>query len=519
MTHGRDATPRITWPVLLTVLGPSLAYAIAAVDPLMLTLNLSEVGRGLGVPPSQMGLLAGASTLVVAASVLAVGNLGDGYGLKRVLMLGLGANMVVGVVSALASSYETLLVMRLLDGLALTVLLGLSLALVSASVPPEQRAAAIGILMATDTVLYGVTPLVGGWVVETFGWRALFLVTPPIALVALLVTGRYATESPRRHEMTFDVLGVALFGVALLGLVAGIGAVPDGITEPRTWVPLAMSMVAVAGFVLHERRAPEPALDPAIFKHRALMVTVLLAVVTVNLLAAGLGTVLGQLGGDVVGLSSRQIGLLYLPGTAVIAVASVLAGRAVGRYTARPVLITGLLVVIASGLVLAFTASPSMAVAVLVLTVWLSNFGGFVASTASADTVLSQARPGKTGSVAAVQPAFGMTGYALGPTVYILLLGLFFQHEYQSDAAARGMSARSAEQSVSAVTMSMAHSAGTAGYDPNLAQLAHGLALPVDYTNAVTTTMLIVTLLPLAVTTLAFLFVRIQRKPAPDTGG
>jgi MFS family permease len=373
--------------------------------------------------------------------------------------------------------------------------------------------------MATDTVLYGVTPLVGGWVVETFGWRALFLVTPPIALVALLVTARYATESPPRHEMVLDVLGVVLFGVALLGLVAGIGAVPDGITEPRAWVPLATSMLAVAGFVLHERRAQQPALDPAIFKRRAFMVTVLLAVVTINLLAAGLGTVLGQLGGDVVGLSSQQIGLLYLPGTAVIAVASVLAGRAVGRYTARPVLITGLLVALASGLVLAFTASPSMAVAVLVLIVWLSNFGGFVASTASADTILSQARAGNTGAVAAVQPAFGMTGYALGPTLYILLLGLFFHREYQADAGARGMSAQSAEQSVSAVTMSMSHSAGTAGYDPNLVQLAHGLDLPADYTHAVTATMLVVTLLPVVVATLVFVFVRIARKPASDPAG
>jgi DHA2 family methylenomycin A resistance protein-like MFS transporter len=517
MTHGRDGSSPLTWRVLLIILGPSLAYAIAAVDPLMLTLNLSGVGRGLEVPPSQMGLLAAASTLVVAASVLAVGNLGDGYGLKRVLMVGLGANMVVGIVSAISPNYVTLLALRFLDGLALSVLLGLSLALVSASVAPGQRAVAIGILMATDTVLYGVTPLIGGWVVETFGWRALFLVTPLIALVALLVTARYATESPRQREMAFDVLGVALFGVALLGLVAGIGAVPDGITEPRAWVPLSMSIFAVAGFALHERRTPEPALDPAVFTCRALMVTVLLAVVTVNLLAAGLGTVLGQLGGDVVGLSSQQVGLLYLPGTAVIALASVLAGRAVGRFTARPVLITGLLVIVASGLVLAFTASPTMTVAELVLTVWLSNFGGFVASTASADTILSQARAGKTGAVAAVQPAFGMTGYALGPTIYILLLGLFFQHEYQADAAARGMSAQSAEQSVSAVTMSMSHSAGTAGYDPNLAQLAHGLELPVDYTNAVTTTMLLVTLLPLAVTALAFFFVRIRRTPAADT--
>ena len=158
-----------------------------------------------------------------------------------------------------APNYETLLVMRLLDGLALTVLIGLSLALVSASVAPEQRAAAIGILMATDTALYGVTPLVGGWVVETFGWRALFLVTPPIALIALLVTARYATESPHRHEMAFDVLGVALFGAALLGLVAGIGAVPDGNRAAR--LGAAGHEHARSGR-LRAARAPGPAAGP-----------------------------------------------------------------------------------------------------------------------------------------------------------------------------------------------------------------------------------------------------------------
>ncbi|HLN75643.1 MAG TPA: hypothetical protein VK204_01285, partial [Nocardioidaceae bacterium] len=62
MLHDREATP-ITGQVLLVVLGPSLAYAIAMVDPLMLALNLSDVGRGLQMPPSEMGLLAGASTL------------------------------------------------------------------------------------------------------------------------------------------------------------------------------------------------------------------------------------------------------------------------------------------------------------------------------------------------------------------------------------------------------------------------------------------------------------------------
>ena len=246
------------------------------------------------------------------------------------------------------------------------------------------------------------------------------------------------------------------------------------------------------------------------------MVTVLLAVVTINLLSAGLGTVLGQLGGNVIGLTSQQIGLLYLPGTLVVAVASVVAGHAVARYTARPVLMVGLLAIVASNLVLAFTVSPTMAVALLVATSWLSKFGGFVGCTATADTVMAQAKAGKNGSVAAVQPAFGMAGYALGPTIYILLIGLFFQREYQQDASARGLSASSADQAVNAVSMAMAHSGSTTGYDVNLAQLAHGLNLPLDYTNAVTSTMLLAAVLPVTVILLAYVFVRFPRKPPPD---
>ncbi|MFZ2176769.1 MAG: MFS transporter [Rhodococcus sp. (in: high G+C Gram-positive bacteria)] len=517
MSESVEARPRITLRVVLTVLGPAIAYALSSVDPLMLTLNLSAVGSGLDVPAQSMGLLAGASTLMVAASVLAVGNLGDRHGLKRVLMYALVANIAVGVLSAFSPNHPTLLVMRFLDGLALAALVGLSLALVTVSVDERLRPAAIGILMAIDTVMYGVTPALGGWVVETFGWRALFLVTPPFALVALVLIARYVTDPPRRPARNFDILGVLLFGVALLGLVAGIGAVPAGVQNPAAWVPLSVCLLSVVAFLRHERRVPEPALDLTLFRDRAFVVAVL-AVVTVNLLAAGLGTVLGQLGGTVLRLGAEEIGLLYLPGTLVIAGASILAGRMVAKYSARPVMVTGLLFLVAGGLVMAFTASPVMGIAVLVLATWLSNLGGFVTGTATSDTVLAQATPATAGSVAAVQPAFSMAGYALGPTLYILLLNAMFQREWLADAESRGLSAQDAEQAVHAVTMSMANSTGgTSGYDPNVIQLAHGLTLGFDYTDGIRLTMLIVTALPLTVAVLAHFLM--PRKPEEVDNG
>jgi MFS transporter, DHA2 family, multidrug resistance protein len=96
-----------------------------------------------------------------------------------------------------------------------------------------------------------------------------------------------------------------------------------------------------------------------------------------------------------------------------------------------------------------------------------------------------------------------MTGYALGPTVYLLLLSVFFQRQWLADAQSRGLSAQQAQHSVDAVTSSMATSPGASAYDPNLIQLASGLNLPLDYTHGLRLTMLVITLVLLTVAILA----------------
>ncbi|WP_222426575.1 hypothetical protein, partial [Amycolatopsis rhizosphaerae] len=180
-------------------------------------------------------------------------------------------------------------------------------------------------------------------------------------------------------------------------------------------------------------------------------------------------------------------------------------------------LLTGLLVMIAGGLVVAFGASPSMALWLLILATWLINLGSFVTATPSSDTILARATPADAGAVAAVQPTFGMTGYALGPTIYILLLNLFFHREWVADARAAGESVQQAQSGVDAVRSSLATSPGTPNFDPNLVQRQTGLALDLDYTNGVRLTMLVVTLLPVAVAILAF-FAMPRRRRGGEAG-
>ncbi|MDX3241819.1 MFS transporter [Streptomyces sp. ME18-1-4] len=507
------AEPRSIVAILPVISGLAIAFTVTAIDPLVLSLNMPQVSRALHVPPDVVGFLGGAATLVMAAAVLAVGSLGDAFGLKRMLTLGLVGDIAVNLLSAISPGYTFLLVTRLLDGLALAAVLGVAMALLKVSVPAERRPAAIGIFMAMDMVLCGVTPAIGGWVVEAVGWRWLFLLAPLLSLIALGLTARYVTEPPVLERRGVDVVGVSLVGVTLLTLVHGVAEAENGISQPQAWLPLTISAVAGVLFVLRERHTPEPVLDLSLFRSGPFAVAAL-ASLTLNFLVAGFSFALGQFGSVILSLPPRTIGLLFLPGTAAIAVAVVYAGRLIGKYTPRPVLITGLLVMAASGLLMAATATPTMALWIVVLATWLTNLGSLVTSSAVAETILSHAPPGKSGAVASVQPAFGMTGYALGPAVYLLLLNLFFHRQWLNDADARGLSVTEATEAVDATRSAMAHSPGTAGYDPNLLKQS-GLDLGLDFTNGLRLTMLLVSLLPIALAVAAYLLMPHRTRTAP----
>ncbi|MET8722165.1 MFS transporter [Streptomyces misionensis] len=497
---------------LRIILALALAFTVTVADPLVFGLNLPEVSRALHVPAQVVGLLGGAATLVMATSVLAAGRLGDSIGLKRLLMLGLVIVTIADLLSVFSPGYGFLLAMRFLAGLGMTALLAVPLALLKVSVTPEKRPIAIGGLMAVDVILCGVIPAFTGWAVAVVGWRFLFLMTPLLCLVSLWLTSRYVPESPVQPGRRLDVVGVTLIGATLLALVLGLAAAQNGILRPETWAPLVISPVLAAIFVLHARRTLEPAVDLTLFRSAPFKVA-LAATLTLNFLIAGLGIVLGQFSSVVLSLSPESVGLLYLPGTLLIAGTVILAGSLIGKCGSRPMMINGLVVMAASGLLLAGTAGPAMALWLLVPTTWLCNLGSVVTSASVSETVLSHAPPGHSGAVASVQMAFGMTGAAFGPTVYVLLLNLFFRRQWLMDAKSRGLSVARAGRAVDAVRSGLAQTPGSTVYDANLLRQASGLDLGLDFADGLRLTMVTVSILPVMVAVLAFLLMPRRKEP------
>jgi MFS family permease len=500
----------MTFSIFMIILGPSIANMITATDPQLFVLNLPEITKELGIPPDLVGFTGSAATLVVAAAVLGVGNLGDVYGLKRLLVYGLLATIVIAVLAALSPSYQFLIVMRFLDGLALTALTGLSLAPITVSVPEQIRPTVVGYFLAVTGIFCGIAPVVDGLVVENFGWRAMFLIIVPLAVAGLLLTIKFVPEPPRQEGRRLDIVGIVLFGVALLGFVYGVGQIQNGFADPQTWIPLAVSIVALIALVRSERHQAEPALDLTLFRQPAFVVA-LLATATFSFLAAGYGVVLGQFGTAVLGLSAAAIGLLYLPGTLIATTANIVAGHLIPKYTARLVLIFGLLISAASGIVMATSASPTMALWILVLATFLGTLGISITNPPASDIILSYTPPERAGAVTAMRPAFGKIGYSLGPTIYILLLNVFFREEWFADAEARGLTDQQAQHALNvAKNASVGNPPSVVAYDPNLVERIVEVAR-MDYTEGLRITMLIVTLVPLVVAALAYFL--IPRRP------
>jgi MFS family permease len=304
-----------------------------------------------------------------------------------------------------------------------------------------------------------------------------------------------------------------LFGICLVGLVYGIGQIQNGLTDPGTWIPLAIGLLALIAFVPWERRQREPALDLALFLVPAFVVA-LLADATFNFYNGGFGVLLGQFGTSVLGLLEAAIGVIILPSALFGALGSLLAGRLIPKYTNRLVMIVGLFILAAGSITMSF-ASPTMPVWVLTLVYVLVACGCSTTQTSTADVILGAAPPDRVGAVSAMKPAAGMTGYTLGPTIFVLFLNVFFSRAWFDDAEARGLTDQQAQNALDIATQAAASSPIAVPYNPYLVQQTVEAAR-VDYSTGVMITMLIITVVPLVVAALAYFLIPRRSQPTPQ---
>ncbi|TYB61036.1 MFS transporter [Nonomuraea sp. PA05] len=377
--------------------GFSLGYFLVILDTTVLTIALPDLRASLGGTVAGQQWAVNAYTVAFAASLLTGGAVADRYGAARVFKLGVSAFGVISLLSAAAPDLGVLIGLRALLGVAGALCTGGSLGLLAELFPePAARARATGVWAAITGSALAAGPLLGGVLVDLYGWRAVFLLNPPIALISLLAMRK--AVSPRGSR-AID-WWVQVLACAFLGLVAEalIGSAP---------VAGLAAVAALALLVLAERRSHAPALPGGLL---AATWPELLAGTVANFAFSGALFVLTLLLQDNRHLTPMAAGLAFLPLTLPMTVNPLLTGRLVARYGPRPPILGGL-ALIAAGL--AGTALTDA------LTLWLVVLGfglSFVLPALMAGMVNS-APPGTAGTAGGVLNAFRQTGATLGVAV------------------------------------------------------------------------------------------------------
>ncbi|HVX22892.1 MAG TPA: DHA2 family efflux MFS transporter permease subunit [Acidimicrobiales bacterium] len=346
-------TPAARWVLLATVLGSGMAM----LDGTVVNVAVAPIGRDFGAEVSGLQWVLTAYLVTLSALLLIGGSLGDRFGRRRVFLVGAAWFTVASVACAAAPSLPVLVAARAVQGVGGALLVPGSLAIIEASFAPDDRGRAIGMWSGLGGVATAIGPLAGGWLVTAVSWRLIFLLNLPLA-VMVAVAARHVPDS--RDPSAAPRIDVAGASLVVVGLAAVAYALIDG-PSPGADVAVAavvgaVGVLALAGFVLVERRTRYPMLPLSVFSSRQFTAANL---VTFAVYAA-LGGVLFLLAVDlqqVLGYSPLAAGAALLPITAIMLALSSRAGALAQRIGPRLPMTVGPLVM-AVGLVLMVRIVP-----------------------------------------------------------------------------------------------------------------------------------------------------------------
>jgi EmrB/QacA subfamily drug resistance transporter len=312
-----------------------LASFVVILDGSVVNLALPAINRELGGGLSAQQWIVDAYLLTLGALILVAGSLSDLFGRARILQWGLLGFTATSVVCGLATSSGQLIAARSLQGVAGALLVPSSLALIMDAFQGRAQGKAIGQWTAWTAVAVLVAPLVGGAAVDLASWRLVFLFNLLPAAVCWPLLRGLVPEGLRRPPAQVDWGGAALAVIGLGGTVfALIEQGPLGWSSPLVLVPLVLGILALIGFVVHERRTPAPMMPPALFAGRNFPVGNIATLLIYGAMSLGF-FVLALYLQMVAGWSATLAGIALLPPTALLLVASSRFGALAGRFGPR----------------------------------------------------------------------------------------------------------------------------------------------------------------------------------------
>jgi EmrB/QacA subfamily drug resistance transporter len=387
-------------------------------DNTILNVALPTLARELHAGTSQLQWMVDAYVLLFAGLLLAAGALGDRFGRRRVMLVGLIVFGSGSLASAFAPSAETLILLRAGMGIGGALIVPSTLSVTANVFTMEERPKAIGIWTGVSGLGIVAGPVLAGWLLEHFAWGSIFLINVPVVLISLVGVVALVPEGRSPGAARLDLPGIGLSVGGLVALVYGVIEAPaDGWTAPFEIAVFGMAAVLLAGFVVRELKTPEPLLDVRLLVQPAFGS----AVVAVMLTSFGLfGSMffLSQYLQGVLGFGTMETGFSILPVAIGIGIFSP-GGMALARRIGTRATVAGGMTAVAVGLLVLRAAGTSDGYPLVATTLLLVG-GGMGMAMSPLTVIMIRTLPRSKQGVAS---AINSTARELGGAMGVAILG------------------------------------------------------------------------------------------------
>ena len=402
------------WWILASV---SFALFMIMLDNTVVNVALPTIQADLGIGVSELEWVVTGYALSFAVLMLTGGKLADMFGRRRVFLVGLAVFTLASLLCGLAGNAELLIGARVLQGVGAACMMPATLSIITATFPPRERGAALGIWAGVSAMALAIGPLVGGLITEHIGWNWIFFINVPVGLVGLVAARLIIPESrDTSKEQRLDLPGLLTSGIALFALVyALIEANNAGWTSPLILGLFAVALVAGAAFVLLELHQTLPMFDMRLFRNPTFAGANTVALL-VSLAMFGVFFFISLFMQNVLGYTAVRAGAAFLPMTILIILIAPIAGKASDRLGSRW-LMTGGMTLVGFSLLIFAQLQPDSSYVSLLPGMVLGGLGMAITMTPMTAAALSSVPVDKAGVGSGMLNTFRQVGGSLGIAV------------------------------------------------------------------------------------------------------
>ena len=330
------------------MLAVSVGVLLATIDGTIVNIALPTLVDELGTTFNSIQWVALGYLLTIATLTLGVGRLGDVIGKKGLYVIGYVSFTVASALCGFAPDVSWLIGFRVVQAIGAVLILSLGSAILVEAFPPTERGKALGWIGTAVSLGIISGPVIGGFLISAYSWRAIFFVNIPVGLIGTYVALRHVPRTSPAPGQRFDFLGAGLMSTSLLSLSLALTLGQErGFDSPPMITLFAIAAITAAAFVKVELRVESPMIELRLFKNPVLTVSVATGFLTFVCMSATFFLLPFYLDG-MLGLDLRTVGLLLGAAPLMLGLVSPVAGSLSDRIGIRPLTVAGLAIMAAS---------------------------------------------------------------------------------------------------------------------------------------------------------------------------